>query len=109
MTVIDHNRGSVALGQSSYVIQPGKISIHGEHPIGRNESHAPVCHLPKSSFQISHITVRIAVAMRLTQPDAVNDTRVIEGIAQDRVPSPSKVSKRPVLASKHELYRTVSS
>ena len=53
-------------------------------------------------LQIRHVVVGVAQPLGLAEPHPVDDAGVVQGIGDDRVLRPQRVSKSPVLASKQE-------
>ena len=60
-------------------------AVHGEHAVGRDETHAGVLRILERPLELVHVVVRIAQPARLAEPDAVDDARVIQRIADDRI------------------------
>ena len=60
-------------------------SIHRETAVGRDQSKARAACFFQFRFEIGHVVVLVAKALRFAEPDAVDDRGVIEFIANDRV------------------------
>ena len=87
MRIVDHDERIVPVGQVADVVQACNDAVHREHAIGRDQLRArPGCGgLLESRLQFVEIVVRVAQALRLAEPDAVDDARVIERVADDGV------------------------
>ena len=60
-------------------------AVHGEDAVGRDEAKTRVFGGLELGFQVGHVAVFVAVAMRLTKPHAVDDAGVVQLIGNDRV------------------------
>ena len=65
----------------------GRCSHTYRPPVGRDqlEPRAGGIHLLQASFEVRHVVVAVPVALRLAEPDAVDDARVVELVADDGV------------------------
>ena len=85
MGIIDHHQGAVPLGQSADLAQAGYRSVHGEHAVGGDQAHPGVLRVLQRRFELVHVVVGVAQPPRLAQADAVDDARMIQRIADDRI------------------------
>ena len=85
--IVDHHQRVVRVGEIADRSQIGDDAVHREHAVGRDqlEARAGGVGLGELRFEIRHVVVAIAVALRLAEPDAVDDARVIQFVADDGV------------------------
>ncbi len=60
-------------------------SVHRKNPVGGDHPHACVRRIFEALLEFIQIIVRVAQPPRLAEADAVDDARVIERIADDRI------------------------
>ena len=83
MRIINHGECAVLFGQLGNFRQRSDIPIHAEYAVGDNhDARRSLCFL-KHLFEFTHVLVFEDLALRLSQADAVNDTGVIEFIADN--------------------------
>src|SRR5262249_11291488 len=75
--IVHHHQGAVMFSQVADARQVGDVTIHGEHPIRRNQSEARVSGLFQLALQIFHAVVAVTEALRFSKPNAVNNTGVV--------------------------------
>ena len=87
MAIVDQHQRAVSLGELADFRQPGDIAVHREHAVGRDqlEARARRVGLLQPRLQFVHVGIGEAIALRLAQPDAVDDRGVVERIGDDRV------------------------
>ena len=85
MAVVDHDNGVMALGKVADFGQLGQVAVHREHAVGRDQPQPAPCCLFQFLFELGHVGVPIAHALRLTESDAVNDAGMIQLVAQHGV------------------------
>ncbi len=85
--IIDHHQRVVLIRQIADALQVGDHPVHGEHAVGGDQhmARAGFTRLFQTGFQLLHIVVGIAEALRFTQAHAVDDRRVVQGIGDNRV------------------------
>ncbi len=73
--------------RSQIALEVGDDAVHREHAVGGDqlESRAGRFGLVQPGFEVGHVVVAVAQALRLAQPDAVDDAGVIQFVADDRV------------------------
>ena len=59
--------------------------VGADHAVGRDEARPRAGRLDQLRLQVRHVGVRVAQAPRLAQPDAVDDRRMVERVADHRV------------------------
>ena len=87
VTVVDHHHGPIAFGEITNFGQRRNETIHRKDPVGHDEFVSSVRGVGslKLGFEISEVAVPVAVALRFAKPNAVDDGRVVEGVADDGV------------------------
>src|SRR3989344_2026251 len=90
VTVIDEQHGVVLVRKLPDLLQRSDVRIHAEHPVGRDEDILCALRFPQLLREVSHVQVLVDEALRLAQPDAVDDARVVELIADDRIALPQQ-------------------
>ena len=83
--IVDHGERTVFLSQLTNRRQLGDRSVHGEATIGRDETKACVLGLDQLCLEVGHVVVLVAEALRLAEPDAVDDRRVVEFVGNHGV------------------------
>ena len=83
--VVDHDRSIVPVSQVADGVQPGDGSIHREDPVGGDQAQTSVRSLLEFGFEVLHVAAGEPQPARLAQTDAVDDARVVQFIAEDRV------------------------
>ena len=83
--VVDHHHGAIAVRQLADLAQGCHVPVHREHPVGRDQPAACVGSLSQLVLEMGHVPVVIPVAPRGAQPDAVDDGRVVQLVADDGV------------------------
>lgn len=71
----------------AHFVQPGNGAVHRENAIGEHQQMARTvrARLCQLRAQVIQVVVLVTVAARLAQADAVDDRRVVQRIADDRV------------------------
>ena len=87
MRVVDHHQCIELIGQFAHRGKVGKHTVHREHPIGSNEDRlrAVGAGLRQLGAQIGHVVVRVAIPPRPAEADAVDDRRMVQGVADHSV------------------------
>ncbi len=83
--VVHHHQRVVALGELADVRQRCEVAVHGENAVGDDQAKSSARAVFELTLEIFHVTVRIPETLRLAQPDAVDDARVIQSVRDDRV------------------------
>ena len=99
MAVVDHDQGAVLVGQLADRGQVGEVPVHREDPIGHDEDGSGAVGTGGLQLrrQVAHVTRLEPVAAGLGEPDAVDDRRVVQRVADDRVlRSQQRLEDRPV-------------
>ncbi len=60
-------------------------TVHREHAVGRDQPDPRVGRLLEARLELVEVVVGVAQPPRLAEPDAVDDARVVERVADDRV------------------------
>ena len=95
--IVDHDERVVLLGEVADGLQVGEDPVHREDAVSRDEADARVLRLHQPGLQVGHVVVRIAQALRLGEPDAVDDARVVQGVADHRVALLEKRLEEPAV------------
>ena len=87
VAVVDHDEGAVALGEVADLRQLRHVAVHGEDAVGGDqlEAGAVAVGLLQPLLQLVHVGIGEAVALRLAEPDAVDDGGVVQRVGDDRV------------------------
>ena len=85
MGIVDHHHRVVAVSELANRHEIGDHTVHREHAVGGDQPVASVARLLQPLFQLRHVVVVIAKPSRLAEPYAVDDGRVVEGIADHAV------------------------
>ena len=83
--VVHHHQRVVRARQLDDAVQRGDVAVHGEHAVGGDQPQPRAGGLLQLRLQVVHVGVRVAVAGRLAQADAVDDRRVVERVGEHRV------------------------
>ena len=92
MRVVDHDKRLVLVREIAYLLEGGYDAVHREDAVGDDELEARtgLCRRLQLLFEVGHVAVRVAEALRLAETDAVDDRRVVEGVGDYRVIGPEK-------------------
>jgi hypothetical protein len=87
VALVDAQQGTELVTQRPDRVQPRDGAVHGEHAVGEHQDVARAgfgggLQLPA---QVVQVVVRVAVALRLAQADAVDDGGVVQLVADDGV------------------------
>ena len=87
--VVHHHQGVVLVGEVADRLKRGEEAVHGEDAIG-DDDHAPGrvllgARLDQFRFEVRHVPVGVAEALRLAEPDAVDNRGVVQGVGNDGV------------------------
>ncbi len=87
MALVDHHQGAITLGQIADLVQRGNHSIHREDAVGDYDllHRAIGIRLLQLRFQIGHVGVGVAVALRLGKAHAIDDRGMVERVGDDRI------------------------
>ena len=80
VALVYEDEGVVLLSQPLDIRQRANVPVHGEDAVRDNETTPAVLGLGQHPLQVSHVLVFVAVLLRLTQTDSINDGGVIEFI-----------------------------
>ncbi len=111
MAVVDHDEGAVALGEVANFGKLRHVAVHGEDAVGGDqlEARAVSFRLLQLRFEIAHVGVGEAIALRLAETDAVDDRGVVQASEITASSAESSGSKTPPFASKQAAKRIASS
>ena len=65
--------------------QVGQIAVHREHPVRGDQAVARIGRLLQLFFEVLHVVVGVAEALRAAKAHAVDDRRVVQRVGYDRV------------------------
>ena len=87
MAFIHHHQRLVLIRQVAYALEVRNDAVHAEDPIGDDDDvpRSLGARLLQLRFQIAHVVIGVAVPLRLAQPHAIDDARVVQRIADDRI------------------------
>ena len=87
MRIIDHHQRIVFIREVANAFQVGYHAVHRKHAVGGDQhmTRAGFTRLFQTGFQLLHVVVGIAEALRFTQAHAVDDRRVVQGIGDNRI------------------------
>src|SRR5512143_3684966 len=90
--IVDHHERAVAIGQVAYRPQVRDGPVHREDAVGGDQlgARARGVGLAELRLEVRHVVVAVAIALRLAEPDAVDDARVVELVADDGVLLPEQ-------------------
>ncbi len=83
MAFITHYEGVVFVGKVADQVQPRNGAVHGEYTIRNDDAVAAALRRFQFLLQTGHVVVFVAVPLRLAEPDAVNDGRVVEFVGNN--------------------------
>ena len=85
--IIDHDEGVVFVGEVADALQIGDEPIHREHPVGSDELEAGLGGVGFLQLQLEvfEVVVLVTVALRLAEPDPVDDRRMIQLVGDDGI------------------------
>ena len=83
--VVHHHHRVILIRQVADPVEFGKIAVHREDAVGRDQTMPRRCGLLQFRLQIVHVAVAIAKALRLAEPDAVDDAGMIQLVGDDGV------------------------
>ena len=85
--IVDHDQRAVSVGQIADAGEVGDDAVHREHAVGGDqlEARAGGIGFAQFRFEVGQVVVLVAEALGLAQPHAVDDARVIQFVADDRV------------------------
>ena len=83
--VVDHHQGVVALGQVADLVERREVAVHREDAVGDDQPTPGALAASQLLLEVGHVPVAVAQALRLAQPDAVDDRGVVELVGDDRV------------------------
>lgn len=85
--IVDHHERAVAVGQIAHALQVRDDAVHREYAVGRDqlEARARRVGFAQLRLEIGEVVVLVAKAPGLRQTNAVDDARVIQLVADDRV------------------------
>src|SRR6476659_5868628 len=75
--VVDHDQRAIFISYITNRFQIGNSSVHRETTIGGDQFYPAAARLAQFCFEIGHVIVLVTEALRLAQPNAVNDRRMI--------------------------------
>ena len=75
--VVDHDQRAIFVRQITNRFQIGDGSVHRETTIGGDQFYPGAAGLPQFCFQIRHVVVLVTEALRLAEPNTVDDRGVI--------------------------------
>ncbi len=82
---IDHQQGTVTLGQIGEAAERRRVPIHAEQTLGDDQLAAPGA-VPQLLLELFEIEMAVDVSRCVGEPAAVDDRSVVELIREDRVP-----------------------
>ena len=85
--VVDHHQRIVFVCQVTHAFQVGDHAVHGEHAIGGDQhvAGARFTRLLQTCFQLGHVVIGIAEALRFAQTYAVDNGGMVQCVRNDRV------------------------
>ena len=95
--VVDHDERAVLLGQVADAGQRRDHAVHREHAVGHDELAPRAGGLDQARLELVEVAVGVAEALRLAEPDAVDDARVVEGVGDHRVLGPEQGLEQPAV------------
>ena len=87
VAVVEMDQRVVFLGQGVDLVEVADDAVHREHAVGGDQLEARAGGIGglELGFQVGHVVVGVAKALRLGEADAVDDRRVVERVGNDRV------------------------
>ena len=84
--VVDQDECVVPLGEVADRVELGRVAVHREDAVGRDQPEACVGGLVQPRLELVHVAVRVAEPPRLAEADAVDDRRVVQLVGDHGVP-----------------------
>ena len=112
VAIVDHDEGAEALGEVADFLQLRHVAVHGEDAVGGDqlEARAVGLRLLQPRLQLVHVGIGEAIALRLAEPDPVDDGGVVQRVGDDRVLRARAAARTaPPFASKQAAKRIASS
>ena len=87
VAVVDVDERVVAFGEIADLVELRDDAVHGEDAVGGDELEARAGRIGgfELRFEVGHVVVLVAVALRLAEAHAVDDGRVVQLIGDDGV------------------------
>ena len=85
MRVVDHGERVVFFGKIDNSLQVRDCAVHRKTAVGCDQTKPRILRGAQLRFEIGHIVVLVTKPLCFAEPDAVDDARVIEFIADDGV------------------------
>ena len=87
VAVVDHDERVELVGQVADAPEVRNVAVHGKNAVRCNDDPlaARLARARELDAQVGHVAVFIAVAVRLAQPHAVDDARVVQLVGDDGV------------------------
>ncbi len=85
MRVVHHDECVVAVGKGADLVERCVVSVHRKDTVGDDQSVAGVDSFLQPRLEFGHVTVCVAVSLRLAEPNTVDDARVVERVRDHRV------------------------
>ena len=87
MAFVDHHHRFVRVREVADLVNLGHVTVHGKHPIGHDDdvTNPLRTRFLEACLQLRHVVVRVAEALRLAQPNAVDDRGVVQAVADDGI------------------------
>src|SRR5258705_3792038 len=83
--VVYHDERAVAIRQVADRLERREAPVHREHTVRRDHARARAGGIPQALFELGEVRIPVALAHRLREPDAVDDARVVERVADDDI------------------------
>jgi hypothetical protein len=83
--IVDHDQRAVAIGQIADLPEPRDDAVHREYAVGDDQAGACIRRFLEPGLELVEVVVGVAQPARLAEPDTVDDARVVQCIADDRV------------------------
>lgn len=99
MAFINAQQRTEFIADGADLIQPGDGAVHREHAVGKHKLEARARRVSGLQLraQVVQIVVLVAIALRLAQADAIDDGRVVQLVADDRVFSAEQRFEQPAV------------
>ena len=87
VAVINQHLRAVFLSKRSDLGQFGQVPVHREYAVryDHQESRSGIARRLQLRLKIAHIRIRVTIALRLAQPDAVDQRSMVQRIAHNRI------------------------
>ena len=95
MGVVHHHHRVVLVGEIADANEVGLVALHGEDAVGSDHAEPGVLRLLQLVLQVCHVLVTVDLASGLAETDAVDDARVVQGVADDGVLRPEHCLEQP--------------